>query len=61
MLTIKTAACSRLDNENANVYTAVQLSLAEEQTNRLQRFLIDQDLVKTFNALDQKTHGQGNE
>jgi hypothetical protein len=59
VLTIKTKACSDLDEEKANVYSAVQLSLETEQANRLQRFLIDQDLLKTFAALDQKTHRKG--
>ena len=59
VLTIKTKACSDLDEEKANVYAVVQLSLETEQANRLQRFLIDQDLLKTFAALDQKTHRKG--
>lgn len=58
-LTIKTDACSDLDKEKANVYVVVQLSLETEQANRMQRFLIDQDLIKTFSALDQKTHRKG--
>jgi hypothetical protein len=53
-------ACSELDSKDMRaVYNMVHMSLLIEQTNRLQQFLIDQQLLQAFVANDRKTHGSG--